>query len=790
MKKLTYVLASLLVVTSFSSCGNKDNEGVGVYTYHDYTTVSPSNWNELTYEDNNDTQIMNQISSSFFSFDYKFDNDGKIVSGDFTVNYDAATKLEDVTKTYAGVEKWGIPASTTSARAYKITLREDLKWDDGTKIDATDFVYTMKQQLDPKFKNYRADSYYTGSTVIHNAKSYFYNGQTELATPSDIKGAEGIETLSAILDKFGSAKAYVNWDYSFGDTYENGAWTGSAVDETVDSGYTLKQLYEIFIDAGATHNGAPAAKMEEYFWDEVSISYTYAKMDYDGNVGLFVGDSNYELVLILDKPLQLLEEDGSLNYKAAYNMASLPLVHKAKYEANIHEPQTGSTLYTSTYNSDVASSASWGPYKLTSFEAKKQYVLERNENWYGYNTDYYKDQYQTSRIVCDTIPEWKTAWGDFQIGKITSIGIDPDIAADYKNSSQAIYTPGDYVSSLQLQSSETALRNNESDGVNKTILLQKEFRQALSLAIDRSEYTSKCTTSYRAGYGIFTTIHYYDVAHGKAYRFADAAKKTLCDVYGVDVTKYDSLDKAEAAITGYDLTQARKLVDEAYEKSKAAGDIKDTDKVVLVMGTADDTSSAFLRTFNFFNTAFTELVKGTKLEGKFELQHKGYDKKWAQDFRAGAYEICTGGWTGAAWDPGYFLLAYLSPSYMYSQAWDTSSTKMTYTMCGKEYTMSLMDWYYCLNGQGDEDKNWAEGAVSAEDRIGLIAALEKEILSVYYTVPLAYQFSSSLLSYQVEYITREYNTFMGYGGIRYMTYNYDDAEWKEYTSKNELNYKL
>ena len=32
------------------------------YTYNDYTTVSPSNWNELTYQDNNDTQIMNYIS--------------------------------------------------------------------------------------------------------------------------------------------------------------------------------------------------------------------------------------------------------------------------------------------------------------------------------------------------------------------------------------------------------------------------------------------------------------------------------------------------------------------------------------------------------------------------------------------------------------------------------------------------------------------------------------------------------------------------------------------------------
>ena len=34
-----------------------------MYTYNDYTAVSPSNWNELTYQDNNDTQIMSYMNS-------------------------------------------------------------------------------------------------------------------------------------------------------------------------------------------------------------------------------------------------------------------------------------------------------------------------------------------------------------------------------------------------------------------------------------------------------------------------------------------------------------------------------------------------------------------------------------------------------------------------------------------------------------------------------------------------------------------------------------------------------
>ena len=144
----------------------------GEHTYRMHTVFSPSNWNELTYQDNNDTQIMNYIGSSFFSYDFKFEN-GKIVPGEFEIKYDAATKLEDVSSQVDA--KWGIPAGAT-ARAYKITLREGLMWQDGTPIKAEDFVYSMKEQLNPDFKNYRADSFYVGATIIHNAENYVKQG--------------------------------------------------------------------------------------------------------------------------------------------------------------------------------------------------------------------------------------------------------------------------------------------------------------------------------------------------------------------------------------------------------------------------------------------------------------------------------------------------------------------------------------------------------------------------------------------------------------------------------------
>ena len=106
-------------------------------------------------------------------------------------------------------------------------------------------------------------------------------------------------------------------------------------------------------------------------------------------------------------------------------------------------------------------------------------------------------------------------------------------------------------------------------------------------------------------------------------------------------------------------------------------------------------------------------------------------------------------------------------------------------------TMSLIDWYGCLNGSAGCKYNWAEGAIPNSKRLLLIAALEKEVLSVYYSVPIQYRFGASLISYKIEYISYDYNTFMGYGGIRYMTYNFTDLEWKDEVARQggEINYK-
>ena len=42
----------------------------------------------------------------------------------------------------------------------------------------------------------------------------------------------------------------------------------------------------------------------------------------------------------------------------------------------------------------------------------------------------------------------------------------------------------------------------------------------------------------------------------------------------------------------------------------------------------------------------------------------------------------------------------------------------------------------------------------------------------------------SFLGAKFSYVNYDYNTFMGYGGFRYMVVNYTDAEWTAFVAAN------
>lgn len=831
-----------MVFACFASCGGNKDSGstsdsadtsdpsdvtpavIKKGTYHTTTATMPSNWNELTYQDNNDTQILNYITSGFFEYDYKFDDakggkynaDGSInvdaiVPGGYTTNYLAATDLKDVTATVDA--KWGYTDAQKAAGGYawQITLRKDLKWDDGTAIKADDYVYSMQAQLDPDFLNYRADSYYN-TLQVKKAKAYFNKNQeaTYPAVGTKYKNADAAIAAGEViyLDVYGlwGASGYVDkdgnkapqWipitDETVYDTPD--AWAAGKAEDA----FTAKALFEKYkgyVDVGG-----------EY---EACLAYKVANTERDvtfEDVGFYKVD-DYSFVILMDKSYKFLKDDGSLSYLAAYYMQSLPLVHKAKYEKSKIAPAAGSTLWTSNYNSSLETTASCGPYKLESFQSGKAYTLVKNDNWFGYGLEAYKNQYNVTKIECEKVEEPSQNWMKFLAGEIDGVALDSEHINDYMHSKYVVYTPGTGTFGMQLFSDLNVLKKS---GNNNGVLAIDEFRQAISLSLNRSDVVEKIWPGTSvACFGLMNSQYYYDVENGGVYRDTTEAKEGILRAYGFTKGadgKWSggeisgaSLDDAYESLTGYNPVKAKELIKVAYDKLVANAEYYGYDAskgITIVYGAAADNAKQHQRC-QYVQDLLNTLCAGTGLEGKITLKFDASaGSKWSDAFRSGATQIGFGyGFSGNPFNPFDIVGSFVDPenSLNYHTYWDTKNENMTLTMpagdyegAGKTITMSLCNWYKCLNGLADkangdtEVYNWDAGYAPASARLVVLAALEEKVIQKAYSVMLIGEYSGELSSPKFSQISYDYNTFMAYGGMRYLVVNYTDAEWAEYVA--------
>lgn len=817
-KKLLMLIAMVLVVVLCASVltackkdkgngdGNVTKPGTGwedakMYTMREYTAQMPSQWCTILTSDNVNNAMESYFMSSFYEFNYKFDADGKIVPGAFTVEYSAATKLEDVTKKYAG--QYGLAADAEKGQAFAMTLRNDLKWDDGTPIKAADFVYTMSQQLSPKYLFATASNYYSGNYVIHNAQNYVKQGQKGMFPASSVLSVYDQNDDAKLIFTLNGHDSHVA-DYLTSNGVDPQAYVAQAAKVTVDALKAIegKSLAEIKKDETmlATWTAVlgwwqTEPNEELHFF---KMEYEYPKMDFS-EVGYFVGENEYELVMVIDGTLNPLDAEGNLTYEAGYYFSSWPLVKKDLWEKC---EDTTKTPYANSYCTTQEKSASWGPYKLTNYQDQKTYTVSRNDKWFGYGLPQYANQYQTDAIVTEKIEEWDTAWLAFQKGNLDGIGMNVKIAADYRTSKRAYFTPETWTFDLNIQSNA----NSRTDKRNNLLLNYADFRKAISLSLDRDDYCAKNNPSSQAALGLLNSMYYYDVENGKVYRESIQAKEAILNAYGatknadgswkVGETTYTDIEDALDATTGYNLTLARQLVENAIAQAKTDGKYSDGEEIILTYGI--ETQSADTdRVKNWFQAAFDNMTKGTSIEGKVKIEYFMFSSAtWSEQFSAGEYDLCFGAWGNAAFNPAYLLCeTQISAENRYATNWDPKTVSVTVKATPDDkhkdglYTYNLEQWRLILQGKDGCPVNFKNFPM--EDQLAALGAVETAILKVYYSIPVFSRYSASLMGYKVDYISYEYNTFMGYGGIRYMTFNYDDTAWAEFVASNNniLNYK-
>lgn len=817
-KKLLMLIAMVLVVVLCASVltackkdkgngdGNVTKPGTGwedpkMYTMREYTAQMPSQWCTILSSDNVNNSMESYFTSAFYEFNYKFDADGKIVPGAYTVEYSASTKLEDVTKKYAG--QYGLAADAEKGQAFAMTLRKDLTWDDGTPIKAADFVYTMSQQLSPKYLFATASNYYSGNYVIHNAQNYVKQGQKGMFPANSVLTVYNASDDAKLIFTLNGHDSYVA-DYLTSNGVDPQAYVANAAKVTVDALKAIegKSLAEIKNDETmlATWTAVlgwwqTEPNEELHFF---KMEYEYPKMDFS-EVGYFVGDNEYELVMVIDGTLNPLDAEGNLTYEAGYYFSGWPLVKKDLWEKC---EDTTKTPYANSYCTTQEKSASWGPYKLTYYQDQKTYTVSRNDKWFGYGLPQYANQYQTDAIVTEKIEEWDTAWLAFQKGNLDGIGMNVKIAADYRTSKRAYFTPETWTFDLNIQSNATT----RTDKRNNLLLNYDDFRKAISLSLDRDDYCAKNNPSSQAALGLLNSMYYYDVENGKVYRESIQAKEAILNAYGatknedgswkVGETTYTDIEEALDATTGYNLTLARQLVENAIEQAKTDGKYSDGEEIILTYGI--ETQSADTdRVKNWFQAAFDNMTKGTSIEGKVKIEYFMFSSAtWSEQFADGEYDLCFGAWGQAAFNPAYLLCeTQISAENRYAKKWDPTTVEVTVKATPDDkhedgiYTYNLEQWRLILQGKDGCPVNFKN--FSMEDQLTALGAVETAILKEYYSIPVYSRYSASLMGYKVDYVSYEYNTFMGYGGIRYMTFNYDDTAWAEFVASNNniLNYK-
>lgn len=817
-KKLLMLIAMVLVVVLCASVltackkdkgngdGNVTKPGTGwedpkMYTMREYTAQMPSQWCTILSSDNVNNSMESYFTSAFYEFNYKFDADGKIVPGAYTVEYSASTKLEDVTKKYAG--QYGLAADAEKGQAFAMTLRKDLTWDDGTPIKAADFVYTMSQQLSPKYLFATASNYYSGNYVIHNAQNYVKQGQKGMFPATSVLTVYNASDDAKLIFTLNGHDSYVA-DYLTSNGVEPQAYVAQAAKVTVDALKAIegKSLAEIKNDETMLATWTAVLGWWKTLPNEelhfFKMEYEYPKMDFS-EVGYFVGDNEYELVMVIDGTLNPLDAEGNLTYEAGYYFSGWPLVKRDLWERCEDQSKTP---YANSYCTTQEKSASWGPYKLTYYQDQKTYTVSRNDKWFGYGLPQYANQYQTDAIVTEKIEEWDTAWLAFQKGNLDGIGMNVKIAADYRTSKRAYFTPETWTFDLNIQSNA----NSRTDKRNNLLLNYADFRKAISLSLDRDDYCAKNNPSSQAALGLLNSMYYYDVENGKVYRESIQAKEAILNAYGatknedgswkVGETTYTDIEEALDATTGYNLTLARQLVDSAIEQAKTDGKYSDGEEIILTYGI--ETQSADTdRVKNWFQAAFDNMTKGTSIEGKVKIEYFMFSSAtWSEQFSKGEYDLCFGAWGNAPFNPAYLLCeTQISDDNRYATNWDPKTVSVTVKATPDAdhkdglYTYNLEQWRLILQGKDGCPVNFKN--FSMEDQLTALGAVETAILKAHYSIPVYSRYSASLMGYKVDYVSYEYNTFMGYGGIRYMTFNYDDTAWAEFVASNNniLNYK-
>lgn len=806
-KTFALLLAVLMGASVLASCGNNGGSSSpssstpgsnasqstdatpASYTYNAYSSALGNNWNPHTWETNADDLIQSYLSTPLATMSI-LDSE----NGVYQWIYEAATSVEDVTadhqddltKYKASLPEGQSASDVTEGYVYELKLNPDMKWEDGTPINADTYIYSMKQLLNPDMQNYRANLYYDGESAVAGGNTYYYSKTKSIMTPYSSDFASLDDAVAAGVDLyidvwgFYGAEGYTDADGNEAPQYV------SITDETVygeaqNDAFSGKELWENYKDYFATPDYA-----SNVAYEKANENYS-ENMDYDATVGCYKVD-DYTIRYVCQA---YLKKDYFLT-----SCTSNWLVYEDLYEAG--KEATGD-LITTDYCTTKENTMSYGPYKIESLQDEKQIVFVQNENWFGYEkqdngslisyTNFDVDgapvqQYQATKIVIDVMED-ATAKQAFLKGELSEWTPTADDLLTFSTSDRLYKVPQTYTMSFFFNTGKDALKTMDASkgNENSVVLSNEKFREAWSLAVDRDKYVA-ATAGYVPAYSLMNDLYFYNVYEDptSSYRGSEVAMQAICNLYGVKYgsgTPYATLKDAYDSINGYNLTQAQELMKEACDELVASGDYVAGEPIKIRIGwAAGAIDSAANNQLKLMNEFLNAAIEGSGF-GAITLDAIGNINNRYDDVANGEYAVGYGAWGGAAFYPFRNFQVYCDPDqYSINEAgcWDPKTETLTLNINGEDVTMTWQAWSQSMVGTGQF------AAADNKTKLEITAQMEELYLAKYYRIPLCSMTTCSMLAYKCDYYTENFNIMYDFGGLRLMKFNYTDDEWTDYVA--------
>ena len=745
------------------------------YTLHRGLTEFPANWNPHCISTDADAEMLQYLSAGLYAYDYNEDRSGVCLKPCM-----AAAAPVDVTAEYAGA--FGLSEGDT-CRAWSISLREDLCWQDGSPITAFDFVASAFRLLDPEHPQPRSSLLCSGPLALAGAREYrdsaahihLENAVNAFYTLEDLSpGEDGIyrtpegQPVSLALDFPLEHLLYGKTLRFYVETYGTKCFdlsTWRTLLEQMDADGLVPLTDEsleafLTLTTGNPNWGDSRETVPAYLiCDEPTPGAAWAE------TGIFARSST-ELVLVLEKPL------AGFGLLSALTESWLVCCELYDECAAMEDG-----VYVNTYGTSPETTASCGPYVLTEYTPGSSCTLRRNPRYFENGDPGADEWYETTEIRLTAQDDDARRMELFLGGALDQCAPDP---AAWPDAETCRTIPGDTTYLLVLNSDFSALEKRQAEAgeqVNKTILTLPDFRRAISLALDREAFCRTVSPQNRPAMTLFTALTLADPELGIPYRNTARGQEAAAGY---------------AEGNGYDPAEASRLFTKAWKEALAEGLVTEDSVVELCIGSPSASAEYCLQGWNVLTEQLTSAVDGTPLEDRLRfVRADGLDAGDSAALWENRADLLFGvGWAGNALDPYAVMAAYVSPEYRFDSAWDTAGDLRSLQAGGNRYTASVDDWYALLLGEsrsvlknGGEAETIQPGSPQCPFcPTDILAVLEKAVLDRGCVIPLSESCTRELESRRLRFPSEEYFYGVGFGGVKYLRYTCPDAEWAAHTA--------